>query len=119
MGRKSTARKNMPTIFNKPKTNLSNQTTNNTNTPSIGSSIKQGMATGVGVGVGHAATMGVINAFTNGSGSGSENASGEIDTKRKNCINLFKMYQKCLETDTPNYNCSIIKEEFENCSKEF
>ena len=35
----------MPTVFNKPKTNISKPETN-----SIGSSIKQGMATGVGVG---------------------------------------------------------------------
>ena len=81
-------------------------------TSSIGNSIKQGMATGVGVGIGHAATMGVINAFSGGN-------KEEIDQKRKNCINLFKMYTKCVESSSADYNCTIIKEEFENCSKEF
>jgi len=108
MGRKTSSRKSIPTVFNKPKTNISKPETN-----SIGNSIKQGMATGVGVGIGHAATMGVINSFSGG------NKEEEIDQKRKNCINLFKMYTKCLESSSADYNCTIIKEEFENCSKEF
>ena len=82
MGRKTSSRKSIPTVFNKPKTNISKPETN-----SIGNSIKQGMATGVGVGIGHAATMGVINAFSGG------NKEEEIDQKKKKIVSI---YLKCI-----------------------